>query len=463
MTARTLSWTATDRRVEEGVTSLHYPPGPRLPAALQALLFAKYPHRVLPVLRRRYGDVVAIRLPRAAGMVLLADPADIRTVFSDSRVFRAGEANEMLRPIVGAESVVVLDDEQHRRLRRLLTPPFNGAALRGYGDMIAEAARAEFETWPADRVINVHHRMAVLTIEVILKVVFGVTDPGRIAQLRPLVGRILDFGPLTLLGLQYPRLRRFGPWKRYIACQRRLDALLDVEIAARRAATDLAHRTDVLSRLLRVTDDDGQGLSDAVLHDQLISSLVGGHETVAASLAWTVHELARRPGLLAAAQRAARLDDTDYLMALVKESLRIRPIVFAVVRKLAQPVQIGGFAIPAGTVVAPCISLVHADPVRYEDPEEFRPERFLGSAPAPNTWIPFGGGARRCLGAAFATMESAVVIQELLNRFHVSPALDKPERPRARAITLVPSGGSRITVTVRNASPDVDELALQCA
>jgi cytochrome P450 len=431
------------------------PPGLRLPVLVQTLLFGQYRSWLLPMLRRRYGDVFTMRIaPTGRLVVLLARPEDIRTVFTGpATVFHAGEGNAILGPVMGEHSVLLVDEDKHRRVRRLLMPAFHGAALRGYQDLVSRLAVAEVDRWPTGRTFRAHERMNALTLEIILQVVFGVTDQARLATLRPLVRGIVAIGPMIMLGWFYPRLQGIGPWKRYMTFQRELDRVLYAEIAERRRADDLADRDDVLSRLLRIDEADAvdeTGLTDAELRDQLITLLLAGHETTATTLAWCLHELARRPEVLHTAQRAADEHDDEYLSAVAKEALRKRPVIYEVARRLTQPVDIAGYRIPAGSVVAPGIGLVQTDPANYPEPDEFRPERFIGAQPAANTWIPFGGGIRRCLGAGFSLMEASVVLGEVLRRYDVRPDRARPEGQQARNITLVPARGARIAVQPRS-------------
>jgi cytochrome P450 len=430
------------------------PPGLRLPVLVQTLLFGQYRSWLLPVLRRRYGDVFTMRIaPTGRLVVLLARPEDIRTVFTGpATVFHAGEGNAILGPVMGEHSVLLVDEDKHRRVRRLLMPAFHGTALRGYQDLVSRLAAAEVDRWPTGRTFRAHERMNALTLEIILQVVFGVTDQARLATLRPLVRGIVAIGPMIMLGWFYPQLQGIGPWKRYMTFQHELDRVLYAEIAERRRADDLADRDDVLSRLLRIDETDAvddAGLTDAELRDQLITLLLAGHETTATTLAWCLHELARRPAVLRTAQRAADEHDDEYLSAVAKEALRKRPVIYEVARRLTQPVDIAGYRIPAGSVVAPGIGLVQTDPANYPEPDEFRPERFIGTQPAANTWIPFGGGVRRCLGAGFSLMEASVVLGEVLRRYDVRPDRARPEGQRARNITLVPARGARIAVRPR--------------
>lgn len=432
-------------------TTTPMPPGLHWPVLLQTVLFSQWRHVLLPVLRRRYGDVFTVRIaPRNRLITVLSRPDDIRTVFTGApTVFHAGEGNAILGPVMGDHSVLLVDEDQHRRVRKLLMPAFHGPALRGYQGLMSTLAEQEVNRWRPGQVFSAHGRMNALTLEIILQVVFGVTDPARLAALRPLVSRIVSIGPIIMMGWFYPALSRIGPWRRYAGIQGELDAILYAEIAQRRSATDLADRDDVLSRLLCATDGENDRLTDEELRDQLITLLLAGHETTATALAWALHELARRPATLRRAQRAADEHDDEYLTAVAKEALRLRPVIYEVARRLTEPVEVGGYVLPAGTVVSPAIGLVQTDPSHHPDPEDFRPERFLDGQPPANTWIPFGGGVRRCLGAGFSLLEAATVLGEVLRRFDIQPNRPRPERPRARNITLVPSAGAKIRVMAR--------------
>ncbi|PWV77242.1 Cytochrome P450 [Prauserella marina] len=429
-------------------------PGPRLPLAVQTMLFGSLRHRWLPWLRRRHGDVIALRIYPERSVVQLADLDHIRTVFGGSpELFHAGEGNVILKPAMGEHSVLLTDENVHKRARKLLMPAFNGAALRGYRGMIEELTEREVGRWPRGVAFSSHQRMQALTLEIILRVVFGVSEGPRLTELRTLLRRIVDVGPVDLLGWHNPGLQRFGPWRRYALTQRRVDALLYAEIADRRAAGDLTGRDDVLSRLLTVPPaepgTDSAGLSDAELRDQLITLLLAGHETTATALAWAFHELARDPATLRAATRAADDGDEGYLEAVAKESMRLHPVISEVARKLTADVEIGGYRIPAGHTVMPSIAMVHHDPAHHADPLAFRPERFTGGGPAAGTWFPFGGGVRRCLGAGFSLLEASVVLRAVLSRYHLSPDRARPERPKARNITTVPARGARVVVSAR--------------
>jgi cytochrome P450 family 135 len=425
------------------------PPGSRLPYPLQTYLFAKHGARWLPALRRRYGDVFVIRLaPKGRRVVIIGRPELIKRVFSGSTsLFHAGGGNEILRPVMGDHSVLLLDEAEHLRVRQLLMPAFHGAPLRGYQDMITQLTVAEVESWPTGTPFRTHDRMTKLTLEIILQVVFGVTDETRLAQLRPVVDRIVNVDFVIMLGALYPLLGKLPPWSRFLRIQGDLDRLLYAEIADRRRQPDLAERTDVLSRLLAVDTD--QPLTDAELRDNLITLLLAGHETTATALAWAFHELGRDRAQLAAAQRAADHDDQDYLEAVTKETLRRRPVIAAVARQLQQPIELGGYLLPKGANVNPAIALVQSDANLWDAPERFDASRFIGTQPAANTWIPFGGGVRRCLGASFSLLESGVILREVLRRYDVRADQPAPEPAARRNITLTPGRGGSVILTRR--------------
>lgn len=433
----------TAPRERPGHTAL--PPGPRLPRIVQSLGVLRFRHRVVPWLHDRYGDVFTVRLvPGDRTTVYFCTPEAVREIFAgDPDTFHAGEANAILGPVMGQHSLLLVDGAEHRRARRLLLPAFSTRALEGYRDLVARVAEDEVGSWPAGRPVRSLDRMNALTLEVIMRVVFGVTDPARLARLRPLVAATVDVSPAVLLGWAFPPLRRVGMWRRAARTVTALDREVRDLVRERRAAPDLDTRADVLSRLIRV-DDDGDRLTDAELRDQMVTLLLAGHETTATALAWALQELGSDPAVLARARDAARAGDDAYLEAVLKESMRLHPVIPMVVRLLKRPATIGGVDLPEGTVVAASILLAHARAESHPDPAAFRPERFLGTAPPPYTWIPFGGGVRRCLGAGFSLMEGVAVLREVLRAHDVRAVA--PERPRVRNITSVPRHGARLLV-----------------
>ncbi len=430
------------------------PPGPRWPALVQSAALMRLRHSFIPHLRRRYGDVFALRLvPERRPLVLFSRTEATKEIFaSDPEVFHAGKGNAVLGPIMGEHSLLLVDGARHKRARKLLMPAFRQSAMAGYRTVVAQIARDEVATWRPGEEFRSLERMNAVTLEVILRVVFGVADEERLARLRPLVNSTVDIKPLILLGWGYPFLQRFGPWKKVVDVQRRLDEQLYAEIAERRQASDLHERTDVLSQLLLVGDDEGEEpLSDAELRDQLVTLLLAGHETTASGLSWALYELGLDADLLARAQAATDAGDDDFLEAVMKESLRLHPIIPMVVRFLMRPATIGGVRLPAGVSVGPSIILAHRDPENFPEPDRFLPERFLDGSVVPNTWIPFGGGVRRCIGAGFSLMEGVAVLREVLERYDVSVVAGHTDAPRVRNITSVPDKGARIVVRRRSA------------
>jgi cytochrome P450 len=422
------------------------PPGPRWPMLLQSAGLLRFRHTFVPWLHRRYGDVFTVRiLPKGRPLVLFTRPEHAKEIFAgDPEVFHAGKGNAILGPIMGEHSLLLQDGGEHQRARKLLMPAFNGQALRGYESLVGEVARSEVARWRDGEEFRSLDRMNDVTLEVILRVVFGVTDERRLEALRPRVRATVDVSPVVLLGWGYPRLQQVGPWKRTVDNAFALDRLIYAEIRERRAAPDLATRSDVLSQLIRV-DDDGDRLSDEELRDQLVTLLLAGHETTASALAWALHEVGRDPRQRSRAVAAARGGDDDWLEAVLKESMRLHPVIPMVVRTLQRPATVGGVDLPAGVTVGPSILITHARDDNHPDPEVFRPERFVGHNPPANTWIPFGGGVRRCIGAGFSLMEGVAVLREVLAAYDVEAV--GSDRPKVRNITSVPLRGARIRVT----------------
>lgn len=423
------------------------PSGLRHPRVVQTMLFAAYRRRMYWHCRRRFGETFTVRITGGQNLVSMCRPEDIREVLAGSAArFHAGKGHAILAPVLGENSVLLTDEAVNLRGRRLIAPVFGGTALRGYREMMTHLAAADAGRWPTGRPFSVHPRMSAVTLEIILQVVFGISDDERLAQLRPTIRRIPDVGPVTVLGWIYPPLRLFGPWKHNWQNLRAADRLLYAEIADRRRAGNLAERSDVLSRLLTASGDE---FSDVELRDHMITLLIAGHETTATALAWAFHELARWPQVQTAAQQAADSGDDGYLEAFMKEVLRLQPIVPNLTRTLTEPTSIAGHHLPAGTVVSPSAMGVHRDASVHPDPEAFRPERFIGRQPAPGTWIPFGGGIRRCLGVAFALQESVVILREVLTRYDLHPTRQRTESPTTRNLFLAPSRGARIVAVPR--------------
>jgi cytochrome P450 len=421
------------------------PAGPRLPRAAQTAAWITRPGPFLLRAQRRYGDVFTILIGGEPQWVMLAHPDAVREVFTGSpEVMHAGKANLVLRPLVGHASVLLLDGPQHLRQRKLMLPPFHGSRMAGYRDMVAEIAREHVADWPRGRPLALAPKLQAITLDVVLRVIFGVDaesarlDPLR-DRLRRMLARVLGGGSMIAMATAGPaRVERAGVYHRWL---KPVDELLQEQIAERRAAPG----DDVLSLLLSARGEDGEPMSDQELRDELITLLVAGHETTATALSWAIERLARTPG----GWEALRAGGEPYAEATAKEALRLRPVLPVVLRNLQAPATIAGLDLPAGTVVTPCIYLVHRRPDLYPDPAAFRPERFLGEDPQGGTytWIPFGGGIRRCLGAAFALMEMRVVLAELAAHVDAVPARPEREPTARRGITLIPGRGAEIVLS----------------
>lgn len=426
------------------------PPGPRWPPLLQTIAFIRWRHRFIPAMHRRYGDTFTLTiLPGPRHVVVFSRPADIKEIFSgDPATFHAGEGNRILRPVMGRHSVLLTDDDEHLRARKLLMPAFNGASLRAYTSLVESIAKSAVEEWHDGETLVTLDEMNAITLEVILQVVFGVTDRERLSRMRPMVNAMVAINAALLIGWAYPKVHSHGPWKRYFDNVKDFNTILYDEITARRTSADLEQRTDVLSRLLQVGRDGSEAaLTDAELRDQLVTLLLAGHETTASALTWTLHELGLHPAIQTEARAAADAGDDAYLEACLKESMRVHPIIDQVARALTVRSQVAGWSIPAGATVAPSIRLVQAGEDSFEDAATFRPRRFLDDHVAPNTWIPFGGGVRRCIGAGFSLMEGTAILREILTRYSLE--VDVPEATMLRNITAVPAGKAPVRLRAR--------------
>jgi cytochrome P450 len=409
--------------------------------------------------QRRFGDMFTLRIAHEGIWVFLAHPDAVKQVFKgDPHLLHAGEANIVLLPMLGHHSVLLLDEDAHMSQRKLMLPSFHGERMRRYEEVMAEVAHDEIETWPVGEPLAVRPTMQRITLEVIMRTVFGVQEQARREPLRTALGEALEWGSdprrMTLLAALGPQ--RVARTRMFRRVREPADELIYDEIRARRAAPDLERRDDVLSLLLQARHDDGRPMGDEELRDELMTLLVAGHETTASALAWAVERLVRHPDKL----ERLREGDDDYVDAVCKETLRLRPILALVLRRLTEPMEIGGRLLPAGVNVAPCIYLIHRRADVYPEPLAFRPERFLEQPAGTYTWIPFGGGVRRCLGASFALFEMRVVLRELVQRLELHAARPSPERIARRAITLVPERGGEVVAERRpSRRPEFTEIA----
>jgi cytochrome P450 len=431
------------------------PPGPRWPRLLQTVLWAVVPSAFSRYCHRRFGEMFTLRPLGIGDVVVITQPETIREIFTgDREVFNAGEANAVMGPMLGRHSLLLLDGERHLRHRKMLTAPFHGDAVRAYRERIAQIAAAEVEGWPVGEELAIRPRMQAITLEIILRAVIGVSDEQRMERLRGLLTRLTQVSLLEMWGTwTYPKLlaHRFVRPFTTLRILPEVDRLIYAEIAAHRA--DPSGREDVLALLLTARDEEGTALSDEELRDHLVTLLVAGHETTTTALAWCFERLLRHPAALVRLEgEIFEGEQETYLEAVVNETLRVRPVLDAVWRKLATATEVAGRLLPAGAVVMPSIVLVQESPAAFQEPEAFRPERFLEGGALPYTFIPFGGGPRRCIGASFAMMEMRTVLRTVLEHVQLRAPSARPERVKVHHITLVPARGGRVIVTGRRAA-----------
>jgi hypothetical protein len=407
---------------------------------VQLIAFWTRPASSLERLRRRYGKRVSTQLPFQPPAVLLSDPDELKEVFTaPPEVLHPGEGARILEPIIGRYSVILLDEHEHLEQRKLMLPAFHGERMQKLTGLMTELTERELATWPRNEPVELHPRLQRLTLEIILRAVFGLEEGAQLERLRDLLTEVLEFSenPLSVLPALERYLGWFPPVKRFRSLIGQVDAAVYELISQRRAS-----KTSVLSTLLQAHHEDGSPMSDRELRDELMTALVAGHETTASQLAWAFELLARTPEVV------ERLDDDDYLTATIYEIQRLKPVLpNAEPRLTMQPVTIGGYRYPAGVALIPSAFLLHRDAELYPEPNHFRPERFLGQSPGTYTWIPFGGGRRRCLGASFAVQEMKIVLRTVLARCRITPAMAGPEPTGRRSITFSPARGARVVLT----------------
>lgn len=435
------------------------PPGPRLPATVQTALLLRDPVRYFQRCQRRYGSVFRTGFVGAPGLVYVAEPELARQVFATDRdIGHAGAARrEFLEPIVGSNSLLCLDGDEWVRQRKFLGSALHGRRIARYRDEIAAIAADHVRRWPVGEPFGLRPRMQAITLEVILRVVFGVRDDARVEDLRRVLPTLMTAGEaVDALTFVLPRplsswIERVAarmpgsPFAQVVAARTAADELLYDEIAGRRAEPGVDDRADILSVLLGARDENGAGLSDVEIRDGLMTLLLAGHETTATALAWAFERLVRNPAVLDRLVGALADGDEDYLDAVVKETLRTRPVVADMPRTLTEPMHLNGYRIPAGWWVSPAAVLLHDAAGEYPEPHEFRPERFVGDDTPLHAWIPFGGGRRQCLGSQFALLEMKTITPQVLARLRPRTADDRgPERPRTRNVTLAPARDGRI-------------------
>jgi cytochrome P450 len=426
------------------------PPGPRAPRWVQTLRWWARPVPAFERYRARFGKRFTMHLLAAPPFVILSDPNDVKQVFTaPADVLHPGEGARILEPVIGRNSVILLDEDAHLAQRRLMLPAFHGEQVGRLTELMAEVAAAEVERWPRDEPVALHPRLQALTLEVILRTVFGLDEGERLERLREGLTDVLAIGvsPVSLLPMLQRDIGRFSPWRRFVRTRAAVDAELFALIDERRG--DATERDDVLSLLLAARHEDGSPMTPQELRDELMTLLVAGHETTASELAFAFERLVRNPAVLARLTEEIRGGDGEaYLTATVQETLRRRPVLpNAAPRLIMEEIEVGGWRYPKGACLVAHAYLIHHDPAIYPDPYAFRPERFLDQSPGTYTWIPFGGGRRRCLGATFAMVEMKVVLRAVLERAQPRLAGDgRLEISRRRAITLSPRDGAQVVL-----------------
>jgi cytochrome P450 family 135 len=384
-------------------------------------------------------------------MVLISDPAAVKALYTERRNGLPPGRSFQLEPVLGARSVLLLEGEEHIARRRLMLPPFHGERMRSYEGIVEEIVTAEIDSWPIGREFPIHARMQAITLEVILRAVFGVAEGPRLDALRGMLGNLLveTGSPTMILRALVARRRGRDPLASVRTRLDQVDEALMAEIAEHRRRPDLEQRDDILSMLMTATFEDGTAMDDRELRDQLMTLLLAGHETTATALAWTFDLLLRHPVEMGLLRGSLENGEDAYLKATISESLRLRPVVPLAGRRLATDLVTDDLELPAGTDVTAAIWLTHTDPSLYSDPFAFRPERFLEAAPETYAWIPFGGGVRRCLGAAFAEFEMRIALREILLRCELRKVDPRPERTGRRNITFSPRAGTPVVLDSR--------------
>jgi cytochrome P450 len=439
------------------------PPGPSLPGFVELARWMAGPVASFEKGFREYGDIYGVNNPMFGREVIVSHPDLIKQMFTgDPDLYHGGESNAFLAPVLGQSSVLLLDGARHRRERKLLVPPFHGERLGVYADVMRALTEREVDDLVVGEAFSMLPHMQRLTFDVILHTVFGVTEGAVIDELRVRLLTMMEKAqsPMGLLYTMPWFQKDLGPLTGWASFKRSIEAadaaIYAVLAAARAAPANGAPRTDVLSMLLAAVDDEGQPMTDVELRDELVTLLVAGHETSAIALSWAVEEIVRHPEVLARvlAEIAAAPAGTEhraplpYLDATIKEVLRLHPLVSMVSRRTTAPTTMREYEIPAGTYLLGCVYNMQRHPDFWEEPAAFKPERFLDKKPDPYAWLPFGGGARRCIGMAFALLEMRVVLATLLPR--VVMRLPKgPAKVALRSLLFAPQGGTRVVVEER--------------
>jgi cytochrome P450 len=434
--------------------ALSRPPGLPAPRLFRSAFAAAYAvaylvggERRMLRLIRRYGPIMTMPILSLGDVAIISDPELAKQVFTaPADVLLGGEGVGPAAAIYGSGSMFVQEEPEHLRRRKLLTPALHGAALSSYVPIMENSARAAMHSWPVDRPFEMLKAARALTLDVIVRVMFGVYEPDEVRRLGRPFERLLDLGVSEQLTLRYA-LRRTGTlrvWPQRAKANREIDDVVMPLIARRRNDPRLAERADILALLMRARDDSGESLSDTQIRDDVITLMLAGHETTATTLAWVFDLLLHHPDALRRVQSEALEGEETFTTAVINETLRIRPPAPLTARVAAQPFPIGGYRVDPGTRIVVHIIAINRNPQTYENPTEFRPERFLGVRPQTYAWLPFGGGIKRCLGASFSMQELVTVLHTLLREGEFSAVDPEPEKIVRRSIMLAPRYGTRV-------------------
>jgi cytochrome P450 len=436
------------------------PPGPRMPSSVQAMGWALRPLAFMDRCAERYGEIFTLRVRRRRPWVFLTNPEHVKQVFTtEPQLLRAGagEANPLLVPLLGSRSVMLQDEPTHMTDRRRILPSFHGQRMRAYGEMMADVARREVERWPLGEPFALWPRMQAISLEVVMRATFGDVEGEHLERLRRNLVELTNWvnGPrrLALLAAVGERSMTANPG--FAAVMRPVEQLVLEHVRMRRAAGDADEHDDILAMLERRPDVEGEGgapMDDRKLRDELVTFLSDG--PTATSLAWAFERLLRHPDKLERLRAEVLAGDSEeYVDAVVKETLRLCPAVPVVMRRLTEPMQVDGYTIPPDTILAPCVYLTHRRADIYPRPRAFEPERFLGDSAGTYTWIPFGGGVRRCVAVVFAQLEMKRVIQTVLTEVDLRPAISRSEAAARSSVSFAPDGGATVIATRRARAP----------
>lgn len=436
---------------EATTDAVRLPPGPRLPKAAVGVAFLTARHRALTMIGRRYGGAFTVELPVFGPAVVISDRTSIKDLFTANSDLVARASN--LGAVLGPGSTFSLDGAAHRERRKLLVPPFHGKRMVGYEAIVEEEVMREIATWPEGREFETLPSMMRITLNAILRTVFG-AEGGALDELRELLPPMVPLA--SRMAVMPKALRRdlgpWSPWGRVQRARRRYDEIIAGLISAARADPAFEHRTDILALLLQARYEDGSRITDGHVADELLTLLAAGHETTATTLAWAVERLRRHPRLLSRLTAEIYAGGTELTQATVWEVQRTRPVVEATIRVTRERVRLGEWVVPKGHTVIASIGMSHDSPQNFADPGIFNPDRFLGATPETHTWIPYGGGIRRCIGAAFANMEMTVTLRTLLREFEFGTTNAPGERRHSRGVATAPACGGRAVVFRRPAT-----------